>query len=54
MATYFPGEALKFLRRLKRNNDRVWFEARKDVYERELKAQAKIHEKGSAREVVRS
>jgi uncharacterized protein (TIGR02453 family) len=37
MATYFSGEALKFLRGLKRNNDRVWFGARKDVYERELK-----------------
>jgi uncharacterized protein (TIGR02453 family) len=38
MAIYFSGEALKFLRGLKRNNDRVWFAARKDVYERELKA----------------
>ena len=37
MATYFSGEALKFLRGLKRNNDREWFDARKDVYERELK-----------------
>ncbi len=38
MATYFSGEALKFLRGLKRNNDRVWFDARKGVYEQELKA----------------
>jgi uncharacterized protein (TIGR02453 family) len=38
MATYFSGEALKFLRGLKRNNDRVWFDERKAVYERELKA----------------
>ncbi len=38
MAAYFSSEALKFLRGLKRNNDREWFAARKDVYERELKA----------------
>jgi uncharacterized protein (TIGR02453 family) len=38
MATYFSGEAMKFLRGLKRNNDRVWFDARKAVYEKELKA----------------
>jgi uncharacterized protein (TIGR02453 family) len=37
MATYFSGDAIKFLRGLKRNNDRVWFEARKPVYEKELK-----------------
>ena len=37
MATYFSSEALKFLRGLKKNNDREWFGARKDVYERELK-----------------
>jgi uncharacterized protein (TIGR02453 family) len=34
---YFSTEALKFLRGLKRHNDREWFEARRDVYERELK-----------------
>ncbi len=34
---HFSDEAFKFLRGLKRNNDRVWFTARKDVYERELK-----------------
>src|SRR5258708_6286240 len=38
MATHFSGEAMKFLRGLKRNNDRVWFDARKAVFERELKA----------------
>ena len=37
MATHFSPEALKFLRGLKRNNDRGWFQARKAVYERELK-----------------
>lgn len=38
MATHFTPEALKFLKGLKRNNDRNWFEARRDVYERALKA----------------
>jgi uncharacterized protein (TIGR02453 family) len=38
MGTHFSGEALKFLRGLKRNNDREWFAERKAVYERELKA----------------
>jgi len=37
MAIYFSGDALKFLRGLKRNNDRVWFEARRGVFEKELK-----------------
>src|SRR5207245_2963771 len=37
MATHFSGEALKFLRGLKRNNDRVWFEARRGLFEKELK-----------------
>ncbi len=37
MGTQFSGEALKFLRGLKRNNDRVWFEARRGVFEEELK-----------------
>lgn len=37
METHFSNDALKFLRGLKRNNDRDWFNARKDVYERELK-----------------
>ncbi len=38
MAPHFSDTALKFLRGLKRNNDREWFDARKAVYEQELKA----------------
>lgn len=34
---YFNKEAITFLRGLKKNNDREWFNARKPVYERELK-----------------
>ena len=34
----FRPQALRFLRGLKRNNDREWFEARRDVYESEVKA----------------
>ena len=34
---YFSEEALKFLRGLKRNNKRDWFEPRREIYERELK-----------------
>ncbi|QNI31546.1 DUF2461 domain-containing protein [Alloacidobacterium dinghuense] len=34
---YFRPEAVKFLRGLKRNNNREWFEARRAVFERELK-----------------
>jgi uncharacterized protein (TIGR02453 family) len=37
MATHFSNEAMKFLRGLKRNNDREWFNARKAEFERELK-----------------
>src|ERR1700721_1277966 len=37
MATHFSGESIKFLRGLKRNNDRVWFEARRSVFEKDLK-----------------
>jgi len=33
----FTAESLKFLRGLVRNNDRTWFEARRDVYERALR-----------------
>jgi uncharacterized protein (TIGR02453 family) len=33
----FAPEALRFLRGLKRNNRREWFEERRDVYEREVK-----------------
>ena len=35
---YFSRQALDFLRRLKRNNRREWFEARREIYESELKA----------------
>ena len=38
MPTHFSSEGLKFLRGLARNNDRDWFNARKPVYESELKA----------------
>lgn len=34
----FPAGALKFLRQLKRNNNRDWFHANKPVYENELRA----------------
>ena len=34
----FPPEALTFLRGLARNNDRDWFNARKQTYETKLKA----------------
>ncbi len=33
----FPPETLKFLRQLKRNNNREWFLAHKDVYELKVK-----------------
>ncbi|MFZ0662019.1 MAG: DUF2461 domain-containing protein [Acidobacteriaceae bacterium] len=36
-APYFTPPAIDFLRKIKRNNRREWFEARRDVYERELK-----------------
>lgn len=38
MPTHFSQEALQFLRSLARNNRRDWFDARKSIYERELKA----------------
>jgi len=38
MPTHFSNEAIKFFRGLKRNNDRDWFNARKAIYEREIKA----------------
>jgi uncharacterized protein (TIGR02453 family) len=34
---YFSAEAVKYLRGLKRNNNREWFEARRAIFERELK-----------------
>jgi uncharacterized protein (TIGR02453 family) len=37
MSTHFTPETMKFLRGLKRNNEREWFEARRDVYERALR-----------------
>ncbi len=37
MATMFTDETMKFLRGLKRNNDREWFEARREVYERAVR-----------------
>jgi uncharacterized protein (TIGR02453 family) len=38
MQVHYTPEALKFLRGLARNNDRAWFDPRKAVYERVLKA----------------
>ena len=38
MAERFTDETFRFLRGLAKHNDRVWFEARRDVYERALKA----------------
>ena len=38
MPTHFSPEAIKFLRGLARNNRRDWFDARKSIYQRELKA----------------
>ena len=37
MATHFTPAALKFLRGLKRHNDRPWFNERKAIFEQELK-----------------
>jgi uncharacterized protein (TIGR02453 family) len=34
----FPPEALKFLRALKRNNNREWFQARKETFDTKLRA----------------
>lgn len=36
--TGFSPQALRFLRDLKKNNERDWFQAHKDIYERELLA----------------
>jgi len=38
MPTHFTPEAIKFLCGLAKNNDREWFDPRKPIYERELKA----------------
>ena len=37
----FPAESLKFLRGLKRHNEKPWFEANRAVYERAVKAPLK-------------
>ena len=37
MAAHFTPETLRFLRGLKKNNDRAWFEERRPVYERALR-----------------
>src|SRR5271155_118024 len=34
----FPPEALKFLRALKRNNDREWFQPRKEIFDTKVRA----------------
>jgi len=34
---YFTQKTLDFMRQLKRNNRREWFEARREIYERDLK-----------------
>src|SRR5690242_160835 len=38
VAAGFPAEGLRFLRQLKRNNNRDWFQANKETYERAVKA----------------
>lgn len=38
MSVHFSDAGLKFLRGLGKHNEREWFEARKPIYERELKA----------------
>jgi uncharacterized protein (TIGR02453 family) len=38
MFTGIPGEGLKFLRGLARNNNREWFQARKEIFETKLRA----------------
>lgn len=38
MSAHFSEAGLRFLRGLKRNNDREWFAARKSAYESEIKA----------------
>ncbi len=34
----FPEEGMKFLRSLKRNNRREWFQPRKHIYDEQVKA----------------
>lgn len=38
MATHFSAAGIRFLRDLAKHNDREWFEPRKPIYEKELKA----------------
>jgi uncharacterized protein (TIGR02453 family) len=38
MPTFFTGETLRFLRALKRNNDREWFKAHRDRYDSHVRA----------------
>lgn len=38
MPAHLTEKSLRFLTGLKRNNDRTWFEARRDIYEQELRA----------------
>jgi uncharacterized protein (TIGR02453 family) len=38
MTPRFTADSLRFLRALKRNNDREWFRARRDRYERDVRA----------------
>ncbi|MGI4829994.1 MAG: DUF2461 domain-containing protein [Janthinobacterium lividum] len=38
MAAHFTPETMRFLRGLAKNNDRTWFEERRPVYERSVKA----------------
>lgn len=38
MFSGFPNEALTFLRGLARNNDREWFQARKEIFDTQVKA----------------
>src|SRR5579875_2210635 len=38
MAAHFTAETLRFLRGLSKHNDRTWFEERRAVYERSVKA----------------
>jgi uncharacterized protein (DUF2461 family) len=38
MAAHYSPASLTFLRSLARHNDRAWFEERKAIFERELKA----------------
>src|ERR1035438_9153963 len=39
----FPPEALKFLRNLERNNNRGWFQPRKETFDTKLKARSEEH-----------